>query len=82
MSDELAGKRIAFLVANAGVEEVELTSPWQAVRDAGGEPVKPIAAICHGPWTLVEAGLVAGSPARAGPARRSADPSVREPDLG
>ncbi|HEX4093054.1 MAG TPA: type 1 glutamine amidotransferase domain-containing protein [Trebonia sp.] len=128
MSDELAGKRIAFLVANAGVEEVELTSPWQAVRDAGGEPVllapskepvrtvhhdeepggshdpdqavgdvsaadfaglvlpggvgnpdklrlvpeavafvqafaaagKPIAAICHGPWTLVEAGLVSG----------------------
>jgi protease I len=128
MSNELAGKRIAFLVANAGVEQVELTSPWQAVKDAGGEPVllapekdtvqavnhdmepagtfdpdhavgdvpatdfaalvlpggvanpdklrlvpeavefvkavaaagKPIAAICHGPWTLVEAGLVAG----------------------
>ena len=128
MSNELAGQRIAFLVANAGVEEVELTTPWQAVKDAGGEPVllapekdavhtvnndiepaatfdpghavgdvsadefaalvlpggvanpdklrlvpeavgfakaiaaagKPIAAICHGPWTLVEAGLVAG----------------------
>lgn len=29
MSDELAGKRIAFLVANAGVEQVELTSPWR-----------------------------------------------------
>jgi protease I len=128
MSNELAGKRIAFLVANAGVEQAELTTPWQAVKDAGGEPVllapekdpvqavhhdleqgdtfqpdhavgdasaadfaalvlpggvaspdklrlvpeavgfvkafaaagKPIAAICHGPWTLVEAGLVAG----------------------
>jgi protease I len=128
MSNELAGRRIAFLVANAGVEQVELTTPWQAVQDAGGEPVllapekdpvqavhhdleqgdtfqpdqavgdasasdfaalvlpggvaspdklrlvpeavgfvqafaasgKPIAAICHGPWTLVEAGLVAG----------------------
>jgi protease I len=128
VSNELAGKRIAFLVANAGVEQVELTRPWQAVKDAGGEPVllapekdtvqavngdlelgdtfepdgtvgqaaaadfaalilpggvaspdklrlvpeavdfvkafaaagKPIAAICHGPWTLVEAGLVAG----------------------
>jgi protease I len=128
MTNELAGKRIAFLVANAGVEQVELTSPWQAVTDAGGEPVllapekdavqavnhdleqadtfqpdhavadvaaadfaalvlpggvaspdklrlvpeavgfvqafaaagQPIAAICHGPWTLVEAGLVAG----------------------
>jgi protease I len=128
MSNELAGKRIAFLVANAGVEQAELTTPWQAVKDAGGEPVllapekdpvqavhhdlelgdtfqpdqavadaaaadfaalvlpggvaspdklrlvpeavrfvqafatagKPIAAICHGPWTLVEAGLVDG----------------------
>ena len=128
MSNELAGKRIAFLVANAGVEQVELTTPWQGVLDAGGEPVliapdkgevqavnydiepsdtfdatqavadvdaadfsalvlpggvaspdklrlvreavefvqafatasKPIAAICHGPWTLVEAGLVNG----------------------
>jgi protease I len=39
MSNELAGKRIAFLVANAGVEQVELTSPCQAVKDAGGEPV-------------------------------------------
>jgi protease I len=128
MSNELAGRRIAFLVANVGVEQVELTSPWQAVREAGGEPVllapekepvqtvshdtepagsfdpdhavgdvlaedfaalvlpggvanpdklrlvpeaiafvramaaagKPIAAICHGPWTLIEAGVVAG----------------------
>ena len=128
MSDELQGKRIAFLTANAGVEQVELTTPWQAIEDAGGEPVliapergkvqafnhdvepgdtfeategvgetssdgyaglvlpggttnpdklrtdqdavdfvasfaeagKPIAAICHGPWTLVEADLVRG----------------------
>ena len=128
MAAELAGKRIAFLVANVGVEQVELTSPWQAVEQAGGEPVllapkkepvqavngdielgdtfdpfetvsdaspddydalvlpggvanpdklriepdavefvravaragKPIAAICHGPWSLVEADLVRG----------------------
>jgi len=123
MSNELAGRRIAFLVANVGVEQVELTSPWQAVKDAGGEPVllapekepvqtepagsfdpdqavgdvlaedfaalvlpggvanpdklrlvpeaiafvkgiaaagKPIAAICHGPWILIEADVVAG----------------------
>ena len=128
MAAELTGKRIAFLVANQGVEQVELTKPWQAVEDAGGEPVllapekdtvqavngdtdpgdeftpsgavseasagdydalvlpggvanpdklrivpeavefvrsfaqagKPIAAICHGPWTLVEADLVRG----------------------
>jgi protease I len=128
MNEVLAGKRIAFLVANFGVEQVELTKPWQAVEDAGGQPVllapegnevqavngdvelartftpdlavsdasvadydglvlpgglanpdklrldsaavgftrdfataaKPIAAICHGPWTLVEAGLLSG----------------------
>jgi protease I len=128
MSNELTGKRVAFLVANSGVEQVELTTPWQAVQDAGGKPVllaperhsvqavnhdiekgdtfepdyavadvsvenydalvlpggvanpdklrldqdaltfvkdiaaagRPIAAICHGPWTLVEAGLVKG----------------------
>ena len=126
MSDELQGKRVAFLLANSGVEQVELTAPWQAVQDAGGTPVliapeqgtvqafnndvdkgdtfqaelsvkdavaedfdalvlpggttnpdalrqdinavtlvaafagagKSIAAICHGPWTLVEAGVV------------------------
>ena len=27
---------------------------------------KPVAAICHGPWTLVEAGVVGGSPRRLG----------------
>jgi protease I len=127
MSGELTGKRIAFLVSNEGVEQVELTSPWKAVKDAGGQPVllaserntvqavnhdekadtfepdgaiadalddefdavvlpggvanpdnlrldtdavaliqahaaagRPIAAICHGPWTLVEADIVDG----------------------
>ena len=127
MANELSGKKIAFLVANEGVEQVELTSPWQAVEEAGGEPVliapkagdvqafnhldkadtfratvqtsqlsvddydgvvlpggvanpdqlrtddpavgflkqwtqsgKPVAAICHGPWTLVEADAVRG----------------------
>ena len=38
MASELQGKRIAFLVAQEGVEEVELTKPWEAVRDAGGTP--------------------------------------------
>jgi protease I len=38
MSTELNGKRIAFLVAQEGVEEVELTKPWEAVEQAGGEP--------------------------------------------
>ncbi|MBV9792345.1 MAG: type 1 glutamine amidotransferase [Actinobacteria bacterium] len=127
MANELSGLRIAFLTANEGVEQVELTTPWQAVADAGGTPellapqdgqvqafnhldkadtfpvqhaveqaspgdyagvvlpggvanpdqlrtvpaaVKflqslaaagtPIAVICHGPWTLIEADLVRG----------------------
>ncbi len=127
MTNELAGRRVAFLVANEGAEQVELTQPWQAVRDAGGTPEllapeagkaqafnhldkgdvfpvdhavadaspadydalvlpggvanpdqlrtqpaavsfvaamvsagKPVAVICHGPWTLVEADLVRG----------------------
>jgi protease I len=29
---ELKGKRIAFLMANEGVEQVELTEPWKAVE--------------------------------------------------
>jgi protease I len=125
MAEALQGVRVAFVVANEGVEEVELTKPWAAVRSAGGTPVliapkagvvrtmnhldtsaayavdlttaearvddfdalvlpggvanpdqlrmdeaavefvgdlfragKPAAAICHGPWTLVEADLV------------------------
>jgi protease I len=37
MSDELHGKRIAFLMANEGVEQVELTEPLKAVRDAGAD---------------------------------------------
>ena len=39
MSEQLEGRKVAFLVANEGVEQVELTSPWQAVEEAGGEPV-------------------------------------------
>ncbi|HET9060396.1 MAG TPA: type 1 glutamine amidotransferase domain-containing protein [Acidimicrobiales bacterium] len=39
MANELKGKRVAFLVANEGVEEAELISPWEAVEEAGGNPV-------------------------------------------
>jgi protease I len=127
MSTDLTGKKVAFLVAPEGVEQVELTDPWQAVEKAGGTPElvsteagkvqgfnhltpadvfeadlaagdanvndyvglvlpggvanpdflrtddnavrfatsffdagKPVAVICHGPWTLVEAGAVNG----------------------
>ena len=38
MSDELRGRRIAFLVAPEGIEQVELTEPWKAVEQAGGTP--------------------------------------------
>lgn len=122
----IAGKRVAFLLTD-GVEQVELTSPWDAVREAGGEPVlvapksgkvqgfdgtekldtfdvdltaaeakaddfdalvipggvvnadhlrvdkdaqafarsffeqhKPVASICHGPWLLIDAGVIRG----------------------
>ena len=37
MSDQLQGKKIAILVANEGVEQVELTSPLSALREAGAE---------------------------------------------
>ena len=139
MAGQLSGKKIAFLVANSGVEQVELTGPWQAVEAAGGQPVllapskdsvqavngdtdpgdtfepdavvaeasaqdydalvlpggvanpdklrldqaavafidamaaagKPIAAICHGPWTLVEAGRVRGKTLTSWPSLRT-----------
>ncbi len=38
MADDLNGRRIAFLVAQEGVEEVELTGPWKAVQEAGATP--------------------------------------------
>ena len=38
MSNELQGLRVAFVTANEGVEQVELTEPWKAVESAGGTP--------------------------------------------
>jgi protease I len=127
MSDQLQGKRIAILVANEGVEQVELTSPRDALIEVGAdidlialeedeiqafnhldkgdtftpdkvvgeadprdydglvlpggvanpdqlrtdtdavqfvrsffEAGKPVGAICHGPWTLINADVVDG----------------------
>lgn len=127
MANTLTGRRVAFVVAPEGVEQVELTEPWKAVEEAGGQPElistnpgaiqafnhldkgdtfdvdqvvtdasaedydglvlpggvanpdflrtdrnavdfigeffaqeKPVAVICHGPWTLVEADVVRG----------------------
>jgi protease I len=38
MASELKGLRVAFLTSNEGVEQAELTAPWQAVAEAGGVP--------------------------------------------
>ena len=38
MASELAGKTVAFMIANEGAEQVELTEPWKAVADTGGTP--------------------------------------------
>src|SRR5215472_17368246 len=37
-SELLKGLRIAFVTSNEGVEQSELTIPWEAVNDAGGVP--------------------------------------------
>ncbi|WP_431996825.1 type 1 glutamine amidotransferase domain-containing protein [Streptomyces fungicidicus] len=130
--------RIAFLTAPEGVEQVELTEPWQAAVDAGHEPVlvstspgkvqafnhldkadtfpvqevvgetsadsfdglvlpggvanpdllrtddkavafvkdffeqgRPVAAICHASWTLVEADVVRGRVLTSWPSLRT-----------
>jgi protease I len=127
VTQNLNGRRVAFMVAPAGAEQVELVEPWKAVKEAGGRPElvstkpgtvqafnhldkadtfpvdkvvtdvssedydalvlpggvanpdflrtdphavgfarsffeqgKPVAVICHGPWTLIEADVVRG----------------------
>jgi protease I len=137
MAKALQGKKIAFL-ATDGVEQIELTEPWKAVEQAGGEPElvslekgeiqgvehmekgdtfkvdknveeadptdydglvlpggvanpdflrgneaavsfvkrffeqgKPVGAICHGPWTLVEADVVKGRTLTSWPTLRT-----------
>jgi protease I len=37
MGNQLEGKRVAFLMANEGVEQVEFTEPRKAVEEAGAE---------------------------------------------
>ena len=38
MAEKLQNKRIAFLVAPEGTEQVELTEPWEAVAGEGATP--------------------------------------------
>jgi protease I len=130
--------KVAFLVAPEGVEQIELTDPWQAVLEAGDTPRlvstapgriqafnhldkadtfqvdqtvdeatvdeydalslpggvanpdflrmneaavafvrgffdagKPVAAICHAPWTLIEADVVRGRTLTSWPSLRT-----------
>jgi protease I len=137
VANELQGKRIAFLATDM-VEQVELTEPWKAVKEAGGQPElisleegeiqgfdhydkadtfpvdktveearaddydalvipggvgnpdtmrmdenaveftrqffeqgKPVGVICHGPWMLVEAGVVRGRKVTSWPSLRT-----------
>jgi protease I len=39
MANELDGRTAAFLIANEGVEQVELTAPWEALLAVGGTPL-------------------------------------------
>ncbi|HYY09514.1 MAG TPA: type 1 glutamine amidotransferase domain-containing protein [Kineosporiaceae bacterium] len=39
----LEGKKIAFLVASEGIEQVELTEPWATVEQGAGQPVLLVA---------------------------------------
>ena len=61
MAQELKGKKVAILSAD-GFEQSELLEPRKALNfvRAFAEAGKPIAAICHGPQTLISAGLVDG----------------------
>jgi protease I len=137
MADKLKGKRVALLFTE-GVEQVELTKPLEALRDAGAETTlvslqpgevqmfnhldrgetitaqrgvrdvdaaqfdalvlpggvanpdqlridpdavrfvrgffehhKPVAAICHAPWTLIEADVVRGRTLTSWPSLRT-----------
>jgi protease I len=138
MKEQISGLRVAFLTANEGVEQIEFTRPWQAVRQAGGQPFllapepgevqmmdhldqadrflvdrtlehahpadydalvlpggvanpdrlrldrravdlvsamfaagRPVAAICHAPWTLIEADVVRGRTLTSWPSLRT-----------
>jgi protease I len=38
MAQQIDGKKVAVLVANEGIEQVELTEPWKALEGAGAQP--------------------------------------------
>ncbi len=139
MAHDLTGKKVAFLIAEKGTEDIELVEPMRAVLEAGADTVlvgpkegkattrnndlepgaeydvdvaygdaregdydavvvpggtvgadrlrmeedvvrfvrsffeagKPVAAICHGPWVLVEAGVLEGRQLTSYPSLRT-----------
>ncbi|WP_433873461.1 type 1 glutamine amidotransferase domain-containing protein [Saccharopolyspora sp. CA-218241] len=38
MTADITGRKVAFLVAPEGVEQIELTEPWKAIENAGAMP--------------------------------------------
>lgn len=38
-TEDRADRRVAVLVATEGIEQIELTSPWEALEEAGWQPV-------------------------------------------
>jgi protease I len=78
----LEGKRVAIVVANGydalllpgGVMDPDkLRMNEKAVRFVKSffESGKPVAAICHGPWTLIEAGVIKGRSVTSWPSIRT-----------
>jgi protease I len=63
----------AILLPGGLMNPDELRATPEAVKfvRAFGEDGKPIAAICHGPWVLIEAGLVQGRKLTSWPAIRT-----------
>ncbi|MCC8907601.1 type 1 glutamine amidotransferase domain-containing protein [Curtobacterium sp. GD1] len=57
-----AGSFDALVVPGGTINADTLRTDQQAVSlvQAFAEAGKPVAAICHGPWTLIEAGVVSG----------------------
>lgn len=62
LQDAQPGDFDALLLPGGVANPDQLRAQWKAVEfvRAFYEAGKPIAAICHGPWTLIEAGVVQG----------------------
>lgn len=73
LDDAKADDFDALLVPGGLMNPDELRSTPKAVSfvRSFAEAGKPIAAICHGPWVLIEAGLVKGSKLTSWPAIQS-----------